>query len=201
MNERNRKRRSSASAAVRKHIEQPAPQLVPQLASELAPPAPEPISATAPNSTVLTFQSALGESPAVIAMPIESAPGKAVSRLRSASGRFMAKPKPRWKQWLDFVAKKVKSTQFQKSDSSLVLSRAWSWLHRKYTVSTKNKRLRVAETVALGEKRFVALVSIEGREFLIGGGAQGVSLLAHLGRASQPQDAFRAALSAIGDSE
>ena len=40
--------------------------------------------------------------------------------------------------------------------------------------------LRVAETVSLGEKRFVALVRVENCEFLIGGGASGVSLLTQL---------------------
>jgi flagellar biogenesis protein FliO len=62
------------------------------------------------------------------------------------------------------------------------LARAWSWLHSKYTLSA-TKRLRVSETVSLGEKRFVALVCVEGREFLIGGGAAGVSLLSALGSA------------------
>lgn len=59
------------------------------------------------------------------------------------------------------------------------MARAFSWLQTKYTVTT-TKRLRVSETVSLGEKRFVALVSVEGREFLIGGGSSGVSMLAHL---------------------
>jgi Flagellar biosynthesis protein, FliO len=60
------------------------------------------------------------------------------------------------------------------------VTRAFSWMQSKYVVGT-TKRLRVAETVSLGEKRFVALVCVEGREFLIGGGSAGVSLLARLG--------------------
>jgi hypothetical protein len=60
------------------------------------------------------------------------------------------------------------------------LGRAWAWMHSK-VVATATKRLRVSETVSLGEKRFVALVSVEGREFLVGGGPTGVSLLAQLG--------------------
>jgi hypothetical protein len=64
------------------------------------------------------------------------------------------------------------------------LARAWAWLHTKY-VQTATKRLRVAETVSLGEKRFVSIVSIEGREFLIGGGTSGVTLLAQLGPAQE----------------
>lgn len=42
------------------------------------------------------------------------------------------------------------------------------------------KQLRVSETVALGEKRFVAVLQCEGRKFLIGGGSAGVSLLTSL---------------------
>jgi flagellar biogenesis protein FliO len=61
-----------------------------------------------------------------------------------------------------------------------LLSRVRGWLQSR-CVRTTERRLRVAETVSLGEKRFVALVSVEGKEFLIGGGASGVSLLARLG--------------------
>jgi hypothetical protein len=71
------------------------------------------------------------------------------------------------------------------------LARAWSWLHTKYTL-TATKRLRLAETLSLGEKRFVALVSVEGREFLIGGCSTGVSLLAQLGGGPEPGHALRA---------
>ena len=60
------------------------------------------------------------------------------------------------------------------------LRRAWASLHAKYKIST-TKRLRVSETISLGEKRFVAIVAVEGREFLIGGGVAGMSLLAQLG--------------------
>lgn len=42
------------------------------------------------------------------------------------------------------------------------------------------RQLRLLETVPLGEKRFVALVSAEGHKFLIGGGSSGVSLLTRI---------------------
>jgi hypothetical protein len=71
-----------------------------------------------------------------------------------------------------------------------MLTRAWTWLRAKYT-QTATKRLRVAETVSLGEKRFVSIVRVEGREFLIGGGASGVSLLAQLGPAPESAEAAR----------
>jgi hypothetical protein len=64
------------------------------------------------------------------------------------------------------------------------MMRAFSWLQSKYAM-TATKRLRVAETVSLGEKRFVALISVEGREFLIGGGSAGVSLLTALDSVSK----------------
>lgn len=60
-----------------------------------------------------------------------------------------------------------------------IVARAWAWVQTKYA-QTATKRLRVAETVSLGDKRFVSIVNVEGREFLIGGGASGVTLLAQL---------------------
>jgi len=59
------------------------------------------------------------------------------------------------------------------------LLRGWSWLNSKYKNSAA-KRLRLSEVVSLGDKRFVALVKVEDREFLIGGAASGLSLLSPL---------------------
>jgi hypothetical protein len=78
------------------------------------------------------------------------------------------------------------------------LTQAWLWMHAKYA-QTATKRLRLAETLQLGEKRFVALVSVEGREFLIGGGTSGVSLLAQLG--PRPESALIGDRDDEGDSE
>jgi hypothetical protein len=60
--------------------------------------------------------------------------------------------------------------------------RAISWLNGRALCNTK--QLRVIESVSLGEKRFVAVVHVEGRKFLIGGGASAVSLLTQLGEES-----------------
>jgi hypothetical protein len=81
-----------------------------------------------------------------------------------------------------------------------VLTRVWTWLHSRYTVSA-TKRLRVSETVPLGEKRFVSLVSVGGREFLIGGGASGVSMLAQLGSTSELEEGTLAELGHDGEPE
>jgi flagellar biogenesis protein FliO len=44
----------------------------------------------------------------------------------------------------------------------------------------RSRRLRVTETVSLGDKRFVSILEVDGRSFLIGGGAGNVSLLSTL---------------------
>ncbi len=77
------------------------------------------------------------------------------------------------------------------------LARIWSWLHSKYTKSA-GKRLRLSEVVSLGDKRFVALVKVEDREFLVGGAASGLSLLAQLEKTSQPAHGRKRGIGAEG---
>ncbi|MGB8771254.1 MAG: flagellar biosynthetic protein FliO [Candidatus Korobacteraceae bacterium] len=50
-------------------------------------------------------------------------------------------------------------------------------------VGRKPRRLRLCESLSLGEKRFVAVIQYEGQQFLVGGGASSLSLLARLGEA------------------
>jgi hypothetical protein len=69
------------------------------------------------------------------------------------------------------------------------LGSAWTWLKRNY-VTSATRRMRVAETVSLGEKRFVAILHVDGYEFLIGGGTSGISLLAQM---EKPLHSSRAA--------
>jgi hypothetical protein len=59
-----------------------------------------------------------------------------------------------------------------------VAAHALGWLHMQRVQRTTGRRLRVLETVSLGEKRFAALLSVDGAEFLIGGSGSSVSLLA-----------------------
>ncbi len=47
-------------------------------------------------------------------------------------------------------------------------------------LGSRQRRLRVAETLSLGDKRFVAVVQVDHQEFLIGGSSSSVSLLARL---------------------
>lgn len=55
--------------------------------------------------------------------------------------------------------------------------------------ATRQRRLRVTETVSLGEKRFVSIVSVDGVEYLVGGGTSTVSLLTALPKAVSPHQA------------
>jgi Flagellar biosynthesis protein, FliO len=81
-----------------------------------------------------------------------------------------------------------------------LISRAWSWLQKNNKFSV-TKQLRVSETISLGEKRFVALVDIDGRKFLIGGGASGVSLLTQLGSNESAAEVLQATAAASEQSK
>lgn len=58
-----------------------------------------------------------------------------------------------------------------------LLGRVFAWLRGGMAAE---KKLRVIETVPLGEKRMVAIVEAEGQRFLVGCGSNGVSLLTSL---------------------
>lgn len=59
------------------------------------------------------------------------------------------------------------------------LKNIWQWSRR--TVTTrKPKRLRVCETLSLGERRFLAVIEFERQEFLVGGTGSSLELLARL---------------------
>jgi flagellar biogenesis protein FliO len=61
-----------------------------------------------------------------------------------------------------------------------LLSNLWRWLKDRQVGRSHTKRLQVTSSVSLGEKRFVAVVQVDGLQFLVGGGASNVSLLAQL---------------------
>ena len=66
---------------------------------------------------------------------------------------------------------------------SAVLSQAWKWLTRHsrgVLVRGTSRRLKVAETVSLGEKRFVSILQVDGEQFLVGGSPSNIVLLARL---------------------
>jgi flagellar biogenesis protein FliO len=79
-----------------------------------------------------------------------------------------------------------------------LLSRAWGWLHARNATRSNTRRLRVAETVSLGEKRFVAVVQVDGRHFLLAGGPTNIALLAQLDAKDAFEDVLKKTLIAPG---
>jgi flagellar biogenesis protein FliO len=63
-----------------------------------------------------------------------------------------------------------------------LLMRAWRWIRARRISRSSTRRLQVDASVSLGEKRFVAVIQVDGHQFLIGGGATNVVLLSELGR-------------------
>ena len=57
--------------------------------------------------------------------------------------------------------------------------RAWQWLQQRQWQS-QSRRLCLCETVSLGDKRFLAIVKVDGEQFLVGGAAGSVALLTRL---------------------
>jgi flagellar biogenesis protein FliO len=72
-----------------------------------------------------------------------------------------------------------------------VLASGWNWLQRRLKTQQAKKRLRVCETVSLGEKRFIAVVQVDGEQFLVGGSSSSVSTLAHLEQPREFSDVFK----------
>jgi len=107
-----------------------------------------------------------------------SAPGPVAAppRFHEALREFEDKPvRNRYRSWeSSWPYRRAMRKEAPRKTSTL--AHLWSWLKKKCPV-TPDKRLRLAENIPLGEKRFVALVSVDDREFLIGGSASGVSLL------------------------
>jgi flagellar biogenesis protein FliO len=73
----------------------------------------------------------------------------------------------------------------------LVLTRAWNWTQHKLKSHQVKKRLRVCESVSLGEKRFIAVIQVDGEQFLVGGSSSSVSTLAHLEPRREFSEVFR----------
>lgn len=61
-----------------------------------------------------------------------------------------------------------------------VASKIGRWITGHVKIQANRKRLRVSESVSLGEKRFIAVVQLDGKEFLVGGAPNSLSLLANV---------------------
>lgn len=74
---------------------------------------------------------------------------------------------------------------------AMLMTQAWSWTQLKLRSQQGKKRLRVCESVSLGEKRFVAVIQVDGEQFLVGGSSSSVATLAHLERTREFSDVFQ----------
>jgi len=77
-----------------------------------------------------------------------------------------------------------------------LLSRLWNWFKARQQAHSGPRRLHVAATASLGEKRFVALIKIDNQEFLVGGGPANLVLLAQVNAKEQFGDMLKENLSA-----
>lgn len=85
-----------------------------------------------------------------------------------------------------------------------VLGRAWKWIQRHggaNILAPRSRRLRVSETISLGDKRFVSIVEVDGTSFLIGGGSGSVVLLTPLASRAEGQSFPSALRVAWGEKE
>lgn len=57
------------------------------------------------------------------------------------------------------------------------------WAQVKALPHRPPRRLRLCETLSLGEKRFIAVVRYDRQQFLVGGTANSIALIARLGEA------------------
>ena len=80
-----------------------------------------------------------------------------------------------------------------------LLSRLWRWMQARKVARSSTRRLRVAETVSLGEKRFVAVVQVDGRHFLVAGGPTNIALLAQLDANEPFEDVLKKTMTVPGE--
>lgn len=71
------------------------------------------------------------------------------------------------------------------------LTQGWKWIEQRFKSHQTRKRLRVCESVSLGEKRFIAVVQVDGEQFLVGGSSDSIATLARLSPAQEFSDLLR----------
>jgi hypothetical protein len=82
----------------------------------------------------------------------------------------------------------------QSTDRKTILTwmvQTWNWARKHLGSRQSRKRLRVCETVSLGEKRFVAVIEVDGEQFLVGGASSSVATLARLEPSQEFADVLR----------
>jgi flagellar biogenesis protein FliO len=62
---------------------------------------------------------------------------------------------------------------------AIALKNLWQWI-RRAAKARKVRRLRVCESLSLGDRRFLAIIEFNRQEFLVGGSGNSLTLLARL---------------------
>jgi hypothetical protein len=70
------------------------------------------------------------------------------------------------------------------------LTSAWNWTQQQLKSRQTRKRLRICESVSLGEKRFVAVIEVDGKQFLLGGSPTSLTTIARLDPLQKMADAL-----------
>lgn len=85
------------------------------------------------------------------------------------------------------VAKELSADLESSQYAGRALAVAWLPLWKRLTRYSRNvltrgvsRRLRIAETISLGEKRFISILQVDGEQFLLGGSPSNIVLLAKL---------------------
>ncbi len=75
---------------------------------------------------------------------------------------------------------------------AIALKTVWQWL-RGAVLHRRARRLRISETLSLGDRRFVAIIEFDGQEFLLAGCGNSLELLARVegGRVIPPPAPLR----------
>jgi flagellar biogenesis protein FliO len=67
-----------------------------------------------------------------------------------------------------------------------IVQKFFTWTKARVARQSR-KRIRISETVSLGEKRFIAVIQVDQVEFLIGGGSNSIAMLTKLERPMFPE--------------
>ncbi len=75
---------------------------------------------------------------------------------------------------------------------AIILKTGWQKL-RRAVLHRRPRRLRISETLSLGDRRFLAVIEFNGQEFLLAGSGNSLELLARVegGRVIPPSAAMR----------
>jgi Flagellar biosynthesis protein, FliO len=79
------------------------------------------------------------------------------------------------------------------------VSQLWIWIKERQVSRCGTKRLQVSESVSLGDKRFVAVIEVDGLQFLIGGGPSNISMLAQLNSTEKFGEVLSETINAAGN--